>query len=477
MKKLYYTITTKEPLIITQHSDDPNMYETLQYIRGTVIQGLFAQKYIEKNELADTEFTRLIITGDCKFLNAYPFINGKLFVPAPLSIAKEKYNTNIVHNLLLSETEEQTHGLKSLVNIEGEVITTLIIPQAIHLHNAIDNKTRISKKGFIFNYQSLPVGIIFKGCITLRNDADENIIRALINNKSEIRIGRSATAEYGNASFNWDEDKKTEKIDDKKTKQGNVIMTLLSDTIIYDKNGLSSLNQIDLKKYITGTEIVKYISKKSRIEGFLNIWKLRKPSENVLAAGSSYMLDKLPDNEEELLNFGLGERTQEGFGQISFTLQNVNQQHFSYNEINFDEISSPPKIMPELSKAILQTVYYNRSKAKIIRAALNDAESTINQPNNHLLEKLKGFSLNLNSFRDNIDKLREPAERQLKKCHIGNQILKEHLDYRSSNIESVESLTQNIENTVIDLTQFKTRLTQLYFEQYFNQLRRKNKKQ
>ncbi len=83
MKKLHYTITTLEPLIITQHSDDPNMYETLQYIRGTVIQGVFAQNYIKANNgIADDLFTQLIVSGDCIFENAFPTANNNLYTPS-----------------------------------------------------------------------------------------------------------------------------------------------------------------------------------------------------------------------------------------------------------------------------------------------------------------------------------------------------------------------------------------------------------
>jgi len=485
MKKLNYTITTLEPIIITRNSDDPNMYETLQYIRGTVIQGVFAQYYLRaNNNIANDDFMRLIVRGDCIFANAYPFYDNKLFITAPFSMVREKYQPEVVHNLLLDATDEQSKGISSMVSVNSNQVHSLTIPKEIRLHNEINDEKRTTKEGILFNYQSLPAGMVFNGHIFMNseNDADTEVVQSLIDDGQEIRMGRSATSEYGKIRFNWlpvDSDQETKAT-------GQVIMSLLSDTIIFNEFGFSSLNYKDINQYIKGvtieekpeTEVGKLpnmISRKARIEGFLNVWKLRKPSENVFAAGSSFLLDKLPGNADDLINKGLGERTQEGCGQVSFTFQSTTDIDLIYPEpIRFGEKTTAPPSLPSLAHDVLESISFERAKSEIIGKALSDADKTERIPKNHLLGKLKDMAGDVNSFADNIGLLKEIAQNQLRKSHVGNQTLLDHLKYRATHIDKICELTKQVDNFIVDLTSYRTELTRLYLEQYLKQLRRKN---
>jgi len=482
MKKLHYTITTLEPLIITQHSDDPNMYETLQYIRGTVIQGVFAQNYIKTNNgIADDLFTRLIVSGDCIFENAFPTIDNKLYCPAPFSIVRKKYplkndeegdnKKELALNLLLATIDEQTKDISSLVQIDGKEICPLTIRKEIRLHNEIDDEKRTTKDGILFNYQSLPAGMVFSGAITVKKDADETLIQKIVPDKKEIRIGRSATSEYGKVRFEWiDEAKEDARIPNKE-----VIMTLLSDTIIYNKNGFTSLTVDDLGKYLKGASITNSISRKSRIEGFLNVWKLHKPSENVFAAGSSFLLDKMPDNEIELAKLGLGERTHEGYGQVSFTILDPAIKDLNYNEWK-EAALIKPIVMPALTNKIWKSACLKRKKEKIINNALQEADDTKGKlPTNHLLGKLKDMAEDINSFSENLDKLKDIAKGQLTKSYIGNQTMFDHLKERVDHIEKTCDVTYHYEDIVFDLSDSKSEMARLYLEQYLKQLHRKIK--
>ena len=484
MKKLYYTITTLEPIIITIHSDDPNMYETLEFIRGTVIQGVFAQHYLRNNgNIADAKFVRLIVTGDGIFANAYPWYKGKLFLPAPFYFVREKYKPESVHNLLINKTDQQTRGISALVSTESNQVLTLTIPKNIRLHNEIDDNKRTTKESVLFNYQSLPSGLVFKGFIVLRNDNDELDFKNIIVNESEIRMGRSATSEYGKVRFNWlktetrklPKEKSEEKNEDDSLMNGEIIMTLLSDTIVFNQFGYSSTNIDDLNLYLENTKIVQAISRKSRTEGFLNVWKLRKPSENVFAAGSSFKLERLPTNEEYILDFGIGERTHEGFGQVSFAFHPNTGQKLQFNEpLKFGDEITLPNSMPALVQEIVKSAYFERAKSEIIGKALVDAKSTNWIPKNHLLSRLKGMAGDNSTFVDNIKLLKDIAKKQLENSHVNSQTLFNHLIDRTLHIEKICPLIHPVESFTIDLEKFKSELTRLYLVQYLNQLRRKN---
>ena len=467
MKKLHYTITTLEPLIITQHSDDPNMYETLQYIRGTVMQGVFAQNYIKANNgIADDLFTQLIVSGDCIFENAFPTANNNLYTPSPLSLVREKYNQDKAHDLLTGTTDELTKGISSLVFIDGNEIYPLTIRKEIRLHNEIDDEKRTTKDGILFNYQSLPAGVVFKGAITLKNDDDEAELKRIIPTETNLRIGRSATSEYGKVCFKW-----IETIDEDLIPiTGEVILTLLSDTIVYNVNGFSSLDCADINQYLKGISVTNSISRKSRIEGFLNVWKLRKPSESVFAAGSSFLLGKMPDNIEDLLNLGLGERTHEGYGQVSFSLLDSAISELNYNEWKETTLTKPCE-KPKLTNDILKFVYLNRVRESVINKALADADQT--NPlisSNHLIGRLKDVSKSLATFKIFLKELRSTAKNHLTNAYLGNKNLIDHFEslLDGSTLLFVSKDGMNVEKKDIN------NLTILYFEQYFNQLRRRN---
>jgi CRISPR-associated protein Csx10 len=469
MKRLHYTITTIDPLIIATHSDNPNMTETLQYIRGTVMQGVFAQYFLKQPGYSIDEFSRLIIKGDCIFSNAFPIRGEDLFYPAPVSIVSEKYNETNGHNLLVSETSEQTKGISGLICMKGDSIQKLSFRREIKLHNEIDDQKRTTKEGKLFNYQSIPAGIVFAGQITIRNGHDEDKIKGIMGDKTELRIGRSSMTEYGRVLFEWKESDNSEKVGE------NPVLVLLSDTIIYNAYGLGSPSIADLEVHLKGSLILKSIAKPNRIEGFLNIWKLKKPSETVFAAGSVFLLDKVPGNAQELIDFGLGERTQEGYGQISFSFIEEKLEVFGILKAEYFQEQTSSSEMPELTKRILQNILLNRKMMKLSGDALMDAEATQHCPTNHLIGKLKAMSQNPLNFTANLAELKKPAVRQLEKSHIGNRTMYEFIQDRIGNFSALCPLTEIFEGWPFDFSQEKANMQKVYFEQYFNHLRRKNK--
>lgn len=483
MRKLNYTITTLEPLIITSHSDDPNMYETLQYIRGTVIQGLAAQLYLRKHKNADKAFNRLIIKGGCIFTNAFPVSENCKFFPAPFSLVKEKYNEGKVHNLLFNEIDVQTKGISNLVSIQEEKIKLLTLRKEVRLHNEIDDLKRTTSNGILFNYQSVPPGVVFEGQISINGtDEDFKLIKGLFSH-GEFRIGRSSTAEYGLVRFEWIDDFVSEEnIEESKNDAVEVIgsqaiLTLISDTIVFNENGFSCLSLDSLSSYLKDATVLKSVSRRSRIEGFLNVWKLRKPSENVFAAGSSFLLNKMPANVKELQVNGIGERTQEGYGQVVITSVRDVYDEMKAEKFEWVNIKQETGGLPILTQSILKVSRLNRKKAGLIGQALKDANTTSRAPKNHLISKLKVLSQEPDTFSDNLRLLRDTAQTQLKAAYIGNQTLLQFLNKRIEKFDEICFLQEQVDENFIDFSDNATELKQIYFENYFNQLRRnKNKK-
>lgn len=480
MRRLFYTITSVDPLIITGNSDDPNMYETLEYIRGTIIQGLFVRNYLRNSRVVDETFYNLLIKGGCIFSNAYPSFDGELYHPAPLSLVSEKLDEGKIHNLindLDTDFEVQTKGIPGLISLKSNkgslTLSKISIRKEIRLHNEIDDNKKTTKEGILFNYQSLPAGLVFKGSITVRNDMECQTIKEIIKDRQEIRIGRSSTSEYGKGLFEWshESDSNDQSTDDP------VVMVLLSDGIFFNENGFASCSVNNINNYIPGATIIKTIAKRGRIEGFLNTWKLRKPSENVIVAGSSFLLDRLPSNASELAITGIGERIQEGYGQVSFSLLPLGTREFSIKKVDFPDRRAAIYQPTELTRTIIEFIMLNRKKREIILQALKDASATERPPTNHLIGKLKAISqIGASELKRYLkESIRKPAESQLKRAFVGNETLKDFLERRIDKFNDTFCQKTSVEDIEIHYNLQAHELQRLYFEHYFTQLRRVNK--
>ncbi|MBI5207063.1 MAG: hypothetical protein HY934_04650 [Candidatus Firestonebacteria bacterium] len=109
-------------------------------------------------------------------------------------------------------------------------------------------------------------------------------------------------------------------------------MTLISDAIIYNKQGFSTTKETDLIDELKITlgdniKINKAFIKTGETENFVSIWKLRRPSETCFQMGSCFLINGLISSDKakllELEKNGIGERRGEGFGRIIFNFQKV----------------------------------------------------------------------------------------------------------------------------------------------------------
>jgi hypothetical protein len=168
----------------------------------------------------------------------------------------------------------------------------------------------------------------------------------------------------------------------------------------------------------------------------------------------------------------LGERTHEGYGQISFSLLNTSINNLEYHE--WDEpIQSKPSAIPNLSNKIWISICLKRAKEEVIKKALEDADNT--KPvitSNHLLGRLKDMAYSPVLFKGFLTNLRPTAKNHLTNAYLREKNLVEHFETILDGRISLYTPKEGIEIKPQNMEEFKS----LYFEQYFNQLRRKNKK-
>jgi CRISPR-associated protein Csx10 len=444
--QLRYEIETLSPAILTQISGDMNMVSTLDYIPGTVVQGVFAKKYIKTKNLPieaheDQVFYEWFLNSCIIFTNAY-IVDDKrgkkaYFFPTPFSIheykiSKEEHEKKNAFDLMVKLVKEkQTRHISDYCRIESREycqiqskdVFTKNVKKSINFHHARENRLRgHSEEGTIFNYESLDSGQTFAGRI-IGNENELKRIKALFENQGKIRIGRSKNTQYGDAKLTWISSQ-PEKYDSEvqgftpdQLNGDKFTLTFLSSAIIYNKYGFASTSISDLRRCLeesinlpTGSfEILKSFKRTEIVENFVGKWLLKKPSEDSIKAGSCFEI-KLNNPDQfnndvkqsllELQKTGIGERTGQGFGRFVINLQKMDKYelHKPENEKKKKEerkgkIKKPNEEIPELTKEIIKNVILNSYNTRIEAKALKDCSGFLQNkeriPPNSLIGKIE----------------------------------------------------------------------------------------
>ena len=456
-KRIKIIIKLKSPVLMTDVPGDQNMVESKLYLTGSSLMGIFADKYIKKhNGIADDFFYNSFLRGGLTFTDAFKLIDDKKkgLVPAyilPLSVQKKKHDESgdcIEYFLADDESEEKKDkdGMKNKFqsvggfgSINDDFIKTVTVKSGISFHGAINNG---KSDNDIFNYEWIAPFQTFISYALGSEDNLKTFLRFLKESADtaydydgeiflNAYIGRSRTAEYGNIdmiisdiediSFKSNND---EELDDL------CIMTLLSDAIIYNEYGFSTADVNDLAKCLgTSVKIKKSAIRKKTVENFIGKWSARKPMENVITAGSSFLIERssLPENYKDFEIYGIGERTNEGFGRVVFNL-NVKRQ-LKKEEATERNLSYLNKIPPltNISKKIIERRIIVFIKDQLAIEAIkkaNEADSRI--ITGSLSSKLKNFTKAIKKIKDfehfqkNINALRKVAKDKLSEASIEN---------------------------------------------------------
>lgn len=478
MHQLVYEIETLSPVLFTLISGDMNMVSTLDYIPGTVVQGIFANKYIKTENLQsdaheDPAFHKWFLNSGLIFTNAYiaDEENGQkvYFFPTPFSInkykiAKPEAEKNKAFDLMIEDpdTEQKDNAgpycrIERRQQIEDSKIFTKNVKKSINFHHARENRLRgHSEEGTIFNYESLDAGQIFAGRI-LGSETDLKQIKILFENQGKIRIGRSKNTQYGEAELRWisNEPEKYESELQGFTPdqlQDNFILTFLSPAIIYNECGFASASISDLRRSLAESlnldtlnlttdniAITKSFKRTEIVENFVGKWLLKKPSENSIKAGSCFEIkihvasDQFDKNiKESLLQLhktGIGERTGEGFGRFAINLQEVKnyELHKLDEEETKDEqkgkVKKPDGKIPDLAKGTVKNVILNSYCTRIEARALEDCSGFLKEkgriPSNSLIGKMELMLRDSGSpkkFMEDIEAFPQLTKNKLDRC-------------------------------------------------------------
>ena len=262
--------------------------------------------------------------------------------------------------------------------------------------------------------------------------------------KGQIRIGRSRSAQYGEAEFEWLDDAPQElngrvewdgfveqQIHDVPDPSNHLIITTLSPLLTVNDYGHPDAHfpkgELAEALGLEASEL-KLCSSYTRTEvigGYNSHLRLPRQQWPAITLGSVFVFkaEKTLDQERllKLERDGLGLRKGEGYGRIAVNRQG-NLQLSEETRLDDPESQHPPiapdaSEVPEAIQNILLDVVRSRCLADMQQRAMTCAERTQKVPSNALLGRLRLF-FQQKSPAESLKKLRDPAKEQLTNYQI-----------------------------------------------------------
>ena len=228
---LRYRLTLNEPTVIPKADGDPNAVVTRQDVPGSNVWGAAAWCYLHQNQIKeiDDEFRHLFLGETLRFLTAYPEVYNpeednepQRTIPIPHSIRKFKTSdvlVDLVGRPPESLDDEQTKRYNGrygrISHINGQFLETQVVKTEQNYHHARARDRRKGRAlgveerdgGAFFRYEAIKADQSFQGAVLGTID-DLNALQRWLKDDQLIRIGRSRSAQYGEAKFEWiDSDK------------------------------------------------------------------------------------------------------------------------------------------------------------------------------------------------------------------------------------------------------------------------------
>lgn len=337
MKYLKIKIKAIQPIKTSSGLNSTGTSRFLSYIPGSLIRGAFIKNYMILNKCTDIlkneESRSWFFENKLEFLNgyisnddnerSYPMPQG-LFAESTEILKYENEESINVKNKLIVDIEDTDKKFPSndYIFINDTEAETVSVKSNFNLHI----KKGKEKEKKVFRYEAIKEEQEFISYIKCNlEDEDIEKVKKIINN-GEFYIGGSKGSGYGNVeiSIKGEYESNPEVIYEDNDFENHFIIYTLSDGIFLDESGVLkgyideeylkeklNLSQVKLEDYVTDTVIVG---------GYNNKWNCRLPQYEANKAGSLYKYSFSGEIKEEdlinLMNEGVGIRTEEGFGRI-----------------------------------------------------------------------------------------------------------------------------------------------------------------
>lgn len=332
MNGFLYTLTLQEPVLAGNLGGDPNSADSRFYIPGGALRGAAIQAYGGNKDADDNAFRRLFLTGETRFLNAYPVMDGKRAMPASLSWQTERKPDPTKPKKIYRDLTSAPKGLETknvpfdFWQMRNDGLASAEEQWQVNIHTQRDAQRgrATAEAGAVYRYIALPAGMQLQGMVLAENASDAQALEVLLEGQT-ILLGKARTAGYGHVKVKtvplpegWRETGQNLKA------AQTVTLTLLSPTIVRDENGQYSLDITDALSARLGktVKVTKPIRRSEVISGYNRTWGLPLPQAIAIATGSVFEVESNAslDEWQKLESTGLGERRAEGFGCVAVNL-------------------------------------------------------------------------------------------------------------------------------------------------------------
>ena len=470
---LRYRLTLTAPAVIPVADGDPNTVVTRQDVPGSNVWGVAAWHYLRQtgHTPQDAIFRRAFLDGGLRFLTAYlegrdpeePREPPQRLIPIPHSIRKSKEDEQMV-DFVEEAPENLTEPTKRLDRRYGMLWQNFLGTQAVrterNYHHARASKDRRIGRalgaeepdgGAFFMYEAIQAGQSFQGAV-LGSEASLQDLQQWMAGVTSITVGRSRSAQYGEATFEWIDDE-PHALDetgsewngfvgqppDAPEDSGNqLIVTTLSPLLALNDGGhpearfpvreLAEVLGLDSSKITLSSSYTRT----ELIGGYHSHLRLPRQQWPAIASGSVFILDIDCSNiaSEQLAQLerdGLGLRKAEGYGRLAINRQGCLKLNGS-TETQLDDpekLPQPeaPKKTSESVQDLLRDVVRRRCLAEMQQCAVRVAEEITRgskAPSNALLGRLRLLLQQgtPTKNRESLEHLRAPAKDSLTNCRI-----------------------------------------------------------
>lgn len=337
MERMTITIKTLSPTILTDSTSSIVLTGSRPYISGTILRGLLAERYISlqgKHQFAheDPQFLSLFF-DKLRYVHAYIETCGERAIPLPLSIFKAK-DTNTLLDTMRATGQAGYKALKGMAYVDANgSIYKAQVKQNISFHmSRSSDMERLgghSQDGQVYNYESLDRGQTFIGEIigdTASLKALQQAVGLTPGQHIDIQLGRSKYTQYGHCQVAVSE------IETIPAEPVPKAVYLRLDTPAVALAGTGERADAVLNDVVTAMETArpgehfslgKIFSSQEEVENFVGIWRMRRPRQYGLSAGTIFELCKEGSWKKEditaleaIMYHGIGDRVEEGFGQL-----------------------------------------------------------------------------------------------------------------------------------------------------------------
>ena len=302
-----------------------NQAVTQDYIAGSKVLGLLASK------MGEEKYRELMEKEGFQVSNAYIMSESSRCIPGRISLRKvkdqsyEENGTITLMDALCGTTgtgKQMTAAGADYMDSENricEVTTEISYHHQRPKNKAIGKATGLDDGSGFYQLCAICADQTFGGYIYADKESAEKILDTLAERK-EIRMGYGKSSEFGAIELNIT-NVRTPEVHFKRV--NDAVITLASDVILYNENGMLTTDTETLKEYLkdmvnaADLEIRRPFLRYETVGGYNTTWKCRKPIFHALGKGSVFVLHSDQGFDLDLLNRQfIGERVAEGYGEL-----------------------------------------------------------------------------------------------------------------------------------------------------------------